>query len=340
MAEIEKTKSDLYERLHGIAEGADVGIAYHPDADWWGSHPFNELKGVEAISDAWFQLRTAMPDLERRDSIFIAGYSASDARPKRDPSGDLIVASMGHLQGTFQRDLHGIPATSGVVHLRCCEAHRVVHGKIARSYVLIDFLDLMRQAGVWPIARSLGTECMWPGPRGGCGVRPETTRADIGEQSVATVLAMHSALGKFDGRSLESMPHGAYWTDRFLWYGPAGIGTTRGLEGFRAHHQVPFLTGFPDRGGSGHYMRIGDGEFAATGGWPSVVATHEGEWLGLPPTGRKVGMRVMDFYRLDGGHIAENWVPIDIIHVLLQMGVDVFARMRHLAGYPDTGLLR
>ena len=340
MTELEKTKSELHSRLHQIAEGADAGIAYHPGADWWGSHPFNELKGIEAISDVWSGMRAAMPDLERRDSIFIAGYSASDTRPKRDPSGDLVVASMGHFQGTFRRDLLGIPATSGVVHLRCCEAHRVVHGKIDRSYVLFDFLDLMRQAGVWPIAASLGSECMWPGPRGSGGVRPDITRASVGRESLSTILAMHSALQQFDGHSLESMPHGDYWTRQFLWYGPAGIGITRGLEGFRAHHQVPFLTGFPDRKGSGHYMRIGDGDFAATGGWPSVVATHTGEWLGLPPTGRRVGMRVMDFYRLDGDLIAENWVPIDIIHVLCQLGVDVFARMRHLAGHPDPGLLR
>ena len=27
--------------------------------------------------------------------------------------------------------------------------------------------------------------------------------------------------------------------------------------------------------------------------------------------------------------LRENWVPIDIPHLLLQMGVDVFGRMRH-----------
>ena len=45
-------------------------------------------------------------------------------------------------------------------------------------------------------------------------------------------------------------------------------------------------------------------------------------------------MRVMDFYRCDTDDagvtsLRENWVPIDIPHLLLQMGVDVFGRMRH-----------
>lgn len=69
--------------------------------------------------------------------------------------------------------------------------------------------------------------------------------------------------------------------------------------------------------------------YTATSGWLSVIAIHEGgDWLGLAPTGKKVGMRVMDFYLIDEGLIRENWVPIDIIHILLQMGVDVIARFR------------
>jgi hypothetical protein len=39
-------------------------------------------------------------------------------------------------------------------------------------------------------------------------------------------------------------------------------------------------------------------------------------------------MRVMDFYAAEQGLIRENWVPIDIIQVLLQLDVDVLARVR------------
>ena len=85
--------------------------------------------------------------------------------------------------------------------------------------------------------------------------------------------------------------------------------------------------------------RIGDGNYAVTGGWPSAVATHLGPgFLAMPPTGKPVGMRVMDFYRVEDGLIAENWVPIDMIDLLGQMGVDVFERMRHLQGRPRMSL--
>ena len=89
------------------------------------------------------------------------------------------------------------------------------------------------------------------------------------------------------------------------------------------------------KGYSGHFIRIGDGNYAVTGGWGHLLATHSGvDWLGLAPTGKVVNMRVMDFYRCDTDDagvttLRENWVPIDIPHLLLQMGVDVFGRMRH-----------
>ena len=61
--------------------------------------------------------------------------------------------------------------------------------------------------------------------------------------------------------------------------------------------------------------------------------------MGIAATGRKLRMRVMDFYRFDDdGKIAENWLPNDTIGLMNQMGVDVMARMRHLTGHPDTSL--
>ena len=59
----------------------------------------------------------------------------------------------------------------------------------------------------------------------------------------------------------------------------------------------------------------------------AVVWTGD-DFLGLPATGRHVKMRVMDFYRCDDRTICENWVPFDIPHLLNQLGVDVFRRMR------------
>ena len=39
-------------------------------------------------------------------------------------------------------------------------------------------------------------------------------------------------------------------------------------------------------------------------------------------------MRSLDFWRLEGGLIRENWVMVDLLHMYDQIGVDVFARLR------------
>jgi predicted ester cyclase len=56
-----------------------------------------------------------------------------------------------------------------------------------------------------------------------------------------------------------------------------------------------------------------------------MTMTHKGRYLGVPATDRALTLRVMDFYRCDNGLIAENWVLLDYVHLLSQMGVDVIA---------------
>ncbi|MCX7225776.1 MAG: hypothetical protein NT071_09265, partial [Burkholderiales bacterium] len=76
--------------------------AYHPNAQWRGSHPWNEAQGVQAIGAVFWQpLLQAFPDLERRDNLLLGGqYQGRD-----------YVGAVGHLCGRFQRDWLGLPAT-------------------------------------------------------------------------------------------------------------------------------------------------------------------------------------------------------------------------------------
>ena len=208
-----KTPDDKTHARHllaGLARGAPVAGAYHPDALWHGSHPWNDRHGLPAITDVWQALRHALPDMERRDLIFVGGESLPDPRVVPDLAGRPLIAAMGHYQGTFTADLCGIPATQGVVYLRFCEVHHIVAGRIAQSYMLWDLLDLMRQAGCWPIAPSLGVESTWPGPATSDGLR--LGASDEGGAAFATVMAMHASLGKFDGTSVYSMPQAPYWS--------------------------------------------------------------------------------------------------------------------------------
>ena len=53
------------------------------------------------------------------------------------------------------------------------------------------------------------------------------------------------------------------------------------------------------------------------------------DWLGYTADNQNVVMRVMDFYHHDEGLIRENWVPIDIVHILKQIGIDVFEKIKN-----------
>jgi len=285
----------------------------------------------------WLPLLEAFPDLERRDLIFVGGRYQERT----------FLAAMGHYCGTFRRDWLTIPATGRVAFLRFGEVHEVSAGRIQRSWCLWDLLDLMRQAQVWPLAPSLGVECTWPGPITGDGIVLHATAPSEGAANLTQTLAMHGTLLGYDdlsgqGRNgLLLMPQRLHWHPQMMWYGPAGIGTARGLEGFVDDHQLPFRTAFPlspqlspATGSvvSGHIIRIGDGKYSVTGGWPSRCLVHRGEgFLGLPASGREIMMRVMDFYLHHEGLIRENWVPIDLIDILRQMGIDAFGRMRAIA---------
>ena len=144
-------KKDVYRNLHTLCAANDadfndaVATLYGDGARLFAFLPVDEQVGREAIADAlWRPIRNAFPDLERRDQIVIAGAYDDDD----------YVCAVGHLQGTFVRDLHDIPASQGVATLRYGEIHQVAEGKVIESHVLIDLLDLMHQVGCWPIAPS------------------------------------------------------------------------------------------------------------------------------------------------------------------------------------------
>ena len=340
-------KFRLYKALAELAEAPTGQTAallqahFAPTLHWRASHPMNELHGLAAVqSTIWEPLKHAVPDLERRDEIFVGGVY----------EGRTYIAALGHYCGTFRKDWLTIPATGRPIWIRYGEVYELRDGMIVQANCLWDVLDVIRQAGFWPIAPSLGTEGMWPGPLTGDGLMFTAADPEVSRQSIAQTLAMHRTLGDYNdltgaGRDgLLTMPQKDHWHPKMMWYGPSGIGTTRGLQGFVDYHQLPFRKAFPNRKGGGqwdeiaaekakmgggHYIRIGDGPYSVTGGWPSVFALHKGgDFLGVSPTQRVVTMRVMDFYLHHEGLIRENWVPLDILNLLMQMEVDVLDRMQ------------
>lgn len=63
---------------------------------------------------------------------------------------------------------------------------------------------------------------------------------------------------------------------------------------------------------------VGEGEIvAARYHWQG---THQGAFLGVAPTQRRLTVRGMDFYRLHGGLVVEHWDNVDEFGMLTQLG--------------------
>jgi predicted ester cyclase len=339
-------RAALYAQLQALAEASPDQLGHrlaafaHKDAAWRVAHPIDAVVGLDAIAaQVYAPLKVALPDLERRDVIFVGGTYG----------GHALIACLGSYCGTMRGDWLGMPATGRTVNLRYGEVYRLdASGRVVEASLLWDVLDMMRQTGVWPLGPALGNVELWPMPLTADGIRLGPSDGAQSAASLAQTLAMHRTLYEHDDRanltreSLIAMPQRLHWHPKMMWYGPAGIGATRGLDGFVDGHQLPFRIAFhrPQgtfeevtteraRHGVGHYIRIGDGPYSVTGGWPSVYALHKGGgFCGLPPTGLPVFMRVMDFYLHHEGLIRENWVPLDMLDLLRQMGFDALARMR------------
>ncbi len=92
-------------------------------------------------------------------------------------------------------------------------------------------------------------------------------------------------------------------------------GQPGGIDGFRLF--VELVTGaFPDLELTVEDC-FGDGD-RAVARW-SARATHGGDFLGIPATGRRVEMAGIDIVRVEGGKIAELWAQADLAGVLQQL---------------------
>jgi predicted ester cyclase len=317
-----------------------LSVLLTEDAVFRLAHPLGEGLGADALYDrAYRALFAAWPDLERRDTIVIAG---------QDADGADWVGCCGYYTGTFAHPWLDIPPTGHQVAMRFHEFYRVERGKVAEIQAIWDIPEVMMQAGAWPMGPSLGRDWQVPGPATQDGLGPHGRDAvDRGRAACRHVTGMLEHMVRHPSQGgPEVMQMDRFWHPRMNWYGPAGIGTARGIAGFRNWHQIPFLNAMPDRGQRQDGIDVhlfGEGDYVGVTGWPNMRQTlsHPG-WLGLPPTGQQITLRSLDFWRLENGLIRENWVLVDLLDVYAQLRVDVLGRMREFnkarAGFdPETG---
>ena len=305
--------SKLRKNLHEV---------FAPDCEIHLAFPFEDLDGPDALFEQVYQpLIHAIPDLERRDFIVMAG----------EVHGHNWVGCGGHYMGVFERPWLDIPPTQHLVAMRYHEFFRFVDGVVVEMQALWDIPQLMMQAQAWSMSPSLAVEILVPGPASNDGII--TMPYDKAQADVSTKLVMDMLMSlRNSPQGVEAMQLDRYWHPKMNWYGPAGIGSMRRVSGFRNWHQKPFLKAMPDRVAMlENGMLFGDGDYVGFTAWPGGISTLTGDgWLGIVPTNRHLKRRSLDFWRCENGLIRENWVLLDILYMYDQLGVDVFERMREV----------
>lgn len=89
-----------------------------------------------------------------------------------------------------------------------------------------------------------------------------------------------------------------------------------GIEGFKLVVQM-FKTTFAD-------FRVtladelAEGDRVATRG--HFTGTHQGEFMGVPATGKAIKVPFIDIWRIENGKARENWTQMDMVGLMQQLG--------------------
>ena len=343
MSNINKIKALFLPLRQAMYNFSETGVTaaldnlFAQDAKVHMAYPMGDMQGASALyRNCFAPLFVAMPDLERRDFIVIGG---------KTENGCEWLGCAGNYVGTFVHPWLDIPPTGQFTHMRFHEFYRFENNQIVEMQAIWDIPEVMLQANAWPMTPSLGWEGCVPSPATQDGIITEKHDSTRAQNSCQHVIKMLQSLIKHPQQGgPELMELDRFWHPRMNWYGPSGVGTARGIDGFRHWHQIPFLHAMPDRGQNEDeisYHFFGDAEYVAVTGWPNMSQTLTGDgWLGIAPTGKHVTLCSLDFWRLENGLIRENWVLFDLLDVYRQLGVDVFQRLAEFNKRKNLGAVK
>ena len=139
-----------------------------------------------------------------------------------------------------------------------------------------------------------------------------TKKTDITTENKAIVLRSLEELYNLGNLDLAD----EFYAAEYVWHNVSGP-DVHGSEGMKQHVAV-VRKAFPDIRITADDM-IAEGDKVVTR-W-TIVGTHTGEFVGIPPTDVQVKFTGILISRLAGGKIVEDWENSDVLGLLQQLGV-------------------
>ncbi len=308
---------------------------YSEDAKWYAPFPFKDVNGPRAIMEEFYApLLKSFPDIKKHTQFLIGGEATG-----KDllPTDEAWVMSAGYFVGNFSEDFLDIPHTDRCVWMRFAEYYRFEGEKVKESYFFIDLVSLINQAGFRSLIPTNGPDILSLGPVTNDGVSLYNVDKEDSAKTLKLITDMcHNGLvtmRKVEGKhytpteeTMELMR--TYWHEDMMWYGPSGIGSSKGIAGFEIVHEIPWEMAWDIQKAS--TIKFADGNYGTCLGWPSSTAVHRsGTIFGIPATGKVSEFRLIDIWLRDGDKLLENWVWIDNLKILHDLGVDVLDKIKN-----------
>lgn len=213
------------------------------------------------------------------------------------------VATRKTFHGVHRGEFMGVPPTAKRVSFDVIDVLYVRGGRITDHWTQVDLLGLMQQLGVIPPP----PERIEPAPDDGPGSNRGEDRPEENEATLRRAIESWNEgdlAGYLEMYSPEVVLHGYQ-------------GVEPGLESARRFYEG-FWTSFP-----GPQITLEDvfAEGDEVACRFTLRAAHEGEFNGVPPTGRRVELKGITILRFAAGHCVERWSQADFMGMLQQLGV-------------------
>lgn len=108
-----------------------------------------------------------------------------------------------------------------------------------------------------------------------------------------------------------------YIADEYVEHNTSSPEPVRGPEEYRENVRM-LRNAFPDMEVTTEHV-IADGD-KVVNHW-TVHGTHEGEMMGIEPTGREVEFSGISIAKMEDGKVVEGWTNVDVFGMLQQLGV-------------------
>ena len=99
--------------------------------------------------------------------------------------------------------------------------------------------------------------------------------------------------------------------------GTPATSTPRGPQSIK-DHIAEWLSAFPDLKFTIEQM-IAEEDRVST--LLVMDGTHTGQWLGIPPNGKRINIRMMTIHRIQSGKIIEDWVIVESLGFFQELGI-------------------